>query len=344
MKAKKIIYSKTYTRDDCIILQEFWSDLFNKNIPDIKWAKPKSPVVINYMNNGAIELWENKKGINLYIQKVFEKNKKNPKFFLGAMEKYSMLLGSLEKCWNKKILTDVNELKDFISLFSEAIYLFSLMYYTVMNKKTPKKLMNAAIKLRRKDVFFDKSDKLIRKSLTSIYPELKGEEIAILFNEITKPPKKNLLMKRHESFIIIGLKYHKLISLSDFLRNNVNYYFKQDNVGKKAIKNIKGATAYRGYVIGKAIIIKQKEKINKIRRGQIIIATMTTPEFIPAMKKAGAIITDEGGITCHAAIISRELGIPCVIGTKIATKVLKDGDLVEVDANKGVVKIIKSNK
>jgi len=56
------------------------------------------------------------------------------------------------------------------------------------------------------------------------------------------------------------------------------------------------------------------------------------------MKKAGAIVTDEGGITCHAAIVSRELGIPCVVGTKIVTKVFKDGDLVEVDANKGLVK------
>lgn len=68
---------------------------------------------------------------------------------------------------------------------------------------------------------------------------------------------------------------------------------------------------------------------------------MTTPDFVPAMKKAAAVITDEGGITCHAAIMSRELGIPCVIGTKIATKVLRDGDLVEVDAEKGVVRILK---
>ena len=67
---------------------------------------------------------------------------------------------------------------------------------------------------------------------------------------------------------------------------------------------------------------------------------MTRPEFLPLMKKAKAIITDEGGITCHAAIVSRELGIPCIIGTKIATKVLKDNDLVEVDAEKGIVRKI----
>lgn len=78
------------------------------------------------------------------------------------------------------------------------------------------------------------------------------------------------------------------------------------------------------------------------RDNNILVTTMTRVEFIPLIRKAKAVITDEGGIACHAAIISRELGIPCIIGTKIATKVLKDGDLVEVDAGKGEVKIIKS--
>ena len=68
---------------------------------------------------------------------------------------------------------------------------------------------------------------------------------------------------------------------------------------------------------------------------------MTRPEFLPLLRQAKAIITDEGGLTCHAAIISRELGIPCIIGTKMATRILKDGDLVEVDANKGIVRKIK---
>ena len=67
--------------------------------------------------------------------------------------------------------------------------------------------------------------------------------------------------------------------------------------------------------------------------------------MIIAIKKAKAIVTDEGGVTSHAAVVSRELGIPCVIGTKLATKVFKDGDFVEVDAEKGIVKIVgkKSN-
>ncbi len=84
-----------------------------------------------------------------------------------------------------------------------------------------------------------------------------------------------------------------------------------------------------------------KEAISKIKSGDILVCPMTTPEYVPAMKKAGALITDEGGITCHAAIIARELKIPCIVGTKNATQVLKDGDKVEMDAGRGTIKILR---
>ena len=88
-------------------------------------------------------------------------------------------------------------------------------------------------------------------------------------------------------------------------------------------------------------IIKNRDDFTKMKPGDILVASMTTTNMMPIIKKAVAIITDEGGITCHAAIIARELKKPCIIGTKIATKVLKDGDMVEVDADKGIVKIVK---
>ena len=83
------------------------------------------------------------------------------------------------------------------------------------------------------------------------------------------------------------------------------------------------------------------KKIREMNKGDVLVSGSTGPEMIRACHKAGAIITEEGGICSHAAIVSRELKIPCIIGTKIATKLLKDGDEVEVDANKGVVKILK---
>jgi len=106
-------------------------------------------------------------------------------------------------------------------------------------------------------------------------------------------------------------------------------------------KDLRGNIAYRGLVKGRVRIILSSADFYKFRAGEILVTSMTRPEFMPIMKKASAVVTDEGGITCHAAIISRELKIPCVIGTKNATKILRDGDLAEVDANNGTVKIIK---
>lgn len=110
---------------------------------------------------------------------------------------------------------------------------------------------------------------------------------------------------------------------------------------KLSIEDFRGMTASSGKAIGTARVLRSVGDINKVKEGDILVAIMTRPDYVPAMKKAGAIVTNEGGITCHAAIVSRELGRPCIIGTKIATQVVKDGDLVEVNANHGVVKILE---
>ena len=106
---------------------------------------------------------------------------------------------------------------------------------------------------------------------------------------------------------------------------------------------IKGTPAFPGKVKGIVRVIMGEVHFSKFNNGEILVAPMTRPEFVPLMKRAAGIITDEGGITCHAAIVSRELKIPSIVGTKISTKVLKDGDVVEVNANHGVVrKVIKN--
>ncbi|MBS3158865.1 hypothetical protein J4206_06280 [Candidatus Woesearchaeota archaeon] len=107
------------------------------------------------------------------------------------------------------------------------------------------------------------------------------------------------------------------------------------------IHELKGNCASPGKVTAIVKVCRGANEIAKVQRGDILVACMTQPEFVPAMKKAAAIITDEGGLTCHAAIVSRELGIPCLIGTRKATKVLKDGMKVEVDADNGVVRILR---
>jgi phosphohistidine swiveling domain-containing protein len=103
---------------------------------------------------------------------------------------------------------------------------------------------------------------------------------------------------------------------------------------------IRGSSASLGKAVGTARIILNQADFSKFQKGDVLVASMTRPEYVPLMKIASAIITDEGGITCHAAIVSRELGVPCIIGTQVATRLLKDGDLVDVNANHGLITII----
>lgn len=146
------------------------------------------------------------------------------------------------------------------------------------------------------------------------------------------------LRKRAYYFLIQDGKVRKAIG--EEALNLINKFSKQE---KLSAEEINGQVAYGGKVKGNVLIALKVEDIDeRVVENKILVVPMTTPEFVPFLPKVKAIITDEGGITCHAAIVSREMRKPCIIGTKIATKVLKDGDLVEVDAEKGVVKLVKS--
>ncbi|MBC8500284.1 MAG: hypothetical protein ISS25_02620 [Nanoarchaeota archaeon] len=161
-----------------------------------------------------------------------------------------------------------------------------------------------------------------------------GIELQALFNN--KKIDLDALKKRLEVCGIVYTKespeifdYEDTVLLEKELKS-----FNYDEI----FGDIHGTVANLGKVTGTAKIIQSPTEFDKMQEGDIIITSMTRPEFVPIIKKAGAIVTDEGGITCHAAIVSRELGIPCIIGTKVATKILKDGDKIEVNANHGIIR------
>jgi phosphohistidine swiveling domain-containing protein len=169
----------------------------------------------------------------------------------------------------------------------------------------------------------------------------------------------NDLLYFTEIEILDLLKNHNLVNVQERKKSFILLY-ENDNIktldGKdadeyanpyleKEILNqdyVEGLVVSKGKLIqAKACILTSPNEINKMNEGDILISPMTSPDYILAMKKASAIITDEGGLTCHAAIVSRELNIPCIVGTKIATTIFKDNDLIEVDPNKGIVRKIK---
>jgi pyruvate,water dikinase len=100
---------------------------------------------------------------------------------------------------------------------------------------------------------------------------------------------------------------------------------------------LQGLGASPGIASGKVKIIHNPKEITKIEQGDILVAVMTSPDYVPAMERASAIVTDEGGITAHSAIVSRELGIPCIVGTEKATSILKEGEVITIDGHKGII-------
>lgn len=111
----------------------------------------------------------------------------------------------------------------------------------------------------------------------------------------------------------------------------------QTKIDTNLIPLLSGEPASPGSGSGIAIVINNPKDINQVQKGQILVTDMTTPDFVPAMKKVNGIVTNKGGQTSHAAIVSRELGVPCVVGTNEATKLIKDGDIITVDGTTGKI-------
>jgi len=187
----------------------------------------------------------------------------------------------------------------------------------------------------------DDLDTIIRSSLTRIFPRIQQYVHVVTMNEIETEhfPPNSILVTRDRQFIYTDSTLYPFESLHDI---EEKYHIRlAHNSVPKNVSIITGNPASQGSARGKARRIMGYKHMADFQDGEILVSPMTMPDFTPVMKKAAAIIADEGGVTCHAAIISRELGISCIVGTKIATSVLKNGDFVEVDATNGVVRIVR---
>lgn len=156
---------------------------------------------------------------------------------------------------------------------------------------------------------------------------------------------KTMLKNRKKGFAIIWINGSVQTVFGDEsleLQDEIAKAYKTSTNEEEKIdsKVILGSIANKGKVKGIARVLTTYQDIYKVEKGDIIVATMTTPDYVSAMEKAAGFITDEGGITCHAAILSREFNVPCIVGTLNGTKEIKDGQIIELDAYAGKVHIL----
>jgi len=149
-------------------------------------------------------------------------------------------------------------------------------------------------------------------------------------------PRRKVIEQRHKCSGMYFSKQDGIHLLSALEVRQIETAWLKGKTGDE----LPGKVAYMGKVRGVCRVVFDY-KNSGLKEGEVLVTGMTDPDYVPLMKKASAIVTDGGGMLSHAAIVARELKKPCVIGTKIATQALKDGDEVEVDADKGVVKVLE---
>lgn len=335
-------FKKNYTRDSSVIIQQAYFNVMGRGVESFGWHNPHLPAVVHYVHDGVIEVWENEKATQWLVDELYKENSKNAHFFDDVVRTYRDELTTLKAYWAAGPTTDVGELEKMVGLVFDALLGFIVMYYSAGDERTPTEIRSRALALRDEDVFFDASVRFISGSLVAVYPRLEGLESMVLRNEIADPPQLSVLKERYKHFVVIGEVESSVATLEEFAKTRPEFDFQFERPPDSAVTELRGQTAQGGMVRGVVRILKRKEQIDDVREGDIIVSPMTTPDYMPAMKRAAAFVTDEGGIICHAGIVARELKKPCVIGTKFATQVLKDGDEVEVDADNGVVRILST--
>ncbi|MEX0650058.1 MAG: PEP-utilizing enzyme [Candidatus Andersenbacteria bacterium] len=340
-EASPVVFEKQLVRDFSLPIIEAW---YYGNIRGLN-----TYTGIADFNDRLFYLFESSEGIvTAYIEKgILEEGAHK---IIAALHKekgiveqicktFQEQITELQKFWPKKHLTN-DELAAFLELLRQSWAGVALVFFipTIDVISEGEKAM--AIKARfDNDIYCDRSDSLIRNTISKLYPKAAGFEKYILSSELLldQIPSLDILKKRRRYYLYTDSELFGDDS-RETLAEKYNFFISED-VARRP-DEFTGQAAYMGKVRGKVRIILLKDKIRELRPGEILVTSMTTPDYVPAMKIAAAIVTDEGGITCHAAIISRELKKVCVTGTKIATQVLRDGDEIEVDADNGIIRIL----
>lgn len=338
-------YEKLFSRDFSLASTEAW--VRGESTNPKEWTKEKQPYlpyIITERSDDTVHFYYNLQGVE-WVQDLLVKIAHEDTTFLKKIETIVLeKLKFIRPIYEKGIILDSAQLKRFIKELEEGYPWFEAMWWFCQMDKSKLaglKLENIQKVRALTDALCNGSDTVIRKSLLKLYPYL-GDLSSVLHTEeilTEKIPSKEKLEERYRGYFFGNGRLFTNVT-KPMLAAKLGINFIEENFEKSNL--LKGEIAQKGIVRGRVKRVMGHRQIKEIKMGEILVSPMTTPDFLPAMKKAAAIVTDEGGVVCHAAIVARELKKPCIVGTKFATQLLKDGDFVEVDANIGEVRILKS--
>jgi phosphoenolpyruvate synthase/pyruvate phosphate dikinase len=352
VQANSLVFlDKMFSREKSLMYMKMWDVSEKRGYKKFISYDLKNSFFIFDAKTKKTSVWYSNNETKTIKDILFRKIAGNKKFVSKIIE---CLDANWEIIWpyllGKKKIKTVIEFKKYYQGLTNWWSAMNTAYPFINNPDVSKKAGHIFLKYReRSEKYTGKMDLLIMNFWTDaldrkykvFIPYLLVDEAIIL---LAQKNVRNLITdikKRMNGFgLFQGKIYPNSLIKKKIKKNNLIF----NKIGKKDFYKIIGSSAYPGVVTGIVRRIIIKSDINNFKKGEILVAETTYPDHVPAMKKAAAFITDEGGITCHAAITAREFKKPCIVGTKFATQVLSNGDLIEVDANNGVVKVLSRRK
>lgn len=337
-------YQKLFSRDFSLPSVEAW--VRGESINPKGWTNEKQPFlpyIVTQRSDDTVHFYYDLEGV-LWIQNLLVKMARNNRDFIPKIEKTVLnKLNFIRPIYEKEQSIDLTNLKRFITELEEGYPWFEAMWWFFQmddeSKIADMDLENLGKVRSLTDKLCNGSDTVIRKSLLNIFPELNDLSSVLRTEEILSEniPTKDELIKRYKGYFFGNNQLYINTNKND-LAKKLGVEFKEETINR--VKELRGNVAQQGKAKGYVRRLMGHRQISELQEGEVLVSPMTIPDFLPAMKKASAFVTDEGGILCHAAIVARELKKPCIVGTQYASQVFKNGDYVEVDAYNGIVKLI----
>ena len=337
-------YTKMFTRDFTLATVETWCKAESTDLR--QWTikqQPCKPFIVFERNDEVVSVFYDPEGIEWIQHELSTLIKEDSSFITLLIKTFSHQITELKLYLDHTPLLSLPELKEFITKARKAWAWFEAMWWLIENLDNKKDTAHLSLLLELRkysEKLASATDVIIRKSMANTISNKEYAEVILLEELFSgKIPSESVLKRRLKHYFYTDNTLFEDTS-SQELEEKYSFAFEKENLENFQNRVVKGSMAYPGKVQGKIRRVMSYKDLHLMKKGEILISSMTLPDFVPAMEKASAIVTDEGGILCHAAIIARELKIPCIVGTGNATTFFQDGGLVEVDADNGVVRKI----
>jgi phosphohistidine swiveling domain-containing protein len=328
---------KHFSREHSLFYIQLWSEN-NLNDPNPDSFNIENVVFIREPHSDKVSVWYDDVEVNAVWNVTSRRLVNDPAYFAMTRDLFYKYWERILPYLQGERIGDIAQLKQF---YNDYLHWWTPMatIFEMVDLDLPEEMKQEALRMREESQeYTDAVDELYARFFKTHFPQYIDIMYVTLpqeiFDGLSDEKAKKILQRLNGYALVNG----KMILYKELDRELKKAGFLIEEASAFYTDKLEGTIGCKGKVQGKVRLLLYKHQIPLLQEGEILVTEMTSPDFLPAMKKASAIVTDEGGMTSHAAISARELNKPCIVGTRMATKIFKDGDLVEVDANQGTVR------